>query len=564
MLRRASIIAATIGVLAVALMLGQPAPPSAKANVVCDVATGPEGIAIGAADAITGGIIGGGNPAQDACNAVTGAVGGAIPNPISGALEDVGNGIFEQITQWVSDGAAWLIGEVVKGIQQSTTPQLTAKGFISQYAKMAAIAAILGMAMLLLAVLEGVAQGNAGLLLRVVVVNLPLAFIATSVAYVVVQLLLVATDGLCDAISSTAGHNSQQFFHGAIKGLSNAGGAVGGAASGGNPADEVGGKVAVPLFVTFLAAIIGAFAAFFVWLELIMRDAAVYVVALFMPFSLAASIWPRWMGALRRSVELLLVVIASKFVIVAIISMAAALLAEPGEGVEPILAASALMLIACFAPFILMKFVPFAEGAMTAAYSRRSSAGGGIGAVQLASDVAILRGMVRSNMGDDSGVAFWDAGGGGGGGGEKGGGRPGPDLPRGGGSGGGAAGGGGVAGGGGAAGGASGGGGAGGGAAAGGAAAGAGGGAAGAVAAAPVAAQRGAQAAGKKLGQVGGADASSQGSAATGAGGEPSGGQGGRGGSSDRGDGGEASRQPNEKPPRPATDGPGPKPEGSR
>ena len=56
-----------------------------------------------------------------------------------------------------------------------------------------------------------------------------------------------------------------------------------------------------------------------------MRDAAVYVVALFMPLAFAASIWPRWSGALRRTGELLVVVIGSKFVIVSIIALAAGL-----------------------------------------------------------------------------------------------------------------------------------------------------------------------------------------------------------------------------------------------
>ena len=547
MLRRSWTTIVVIG-LGVLFTLGQPSPTSADANVVCDVGGGVGGVVTGGVEAVTGGIFGGGNPAQDACNAVTGAIGGVVKNPVSDALKGIGNGIFEQITQWVSDGAAWLIAQVVEGIQESTTPQLTAKGFLTQYAKMSAIAALLGMAMLLLAVLEGVAQGNAGMLIRVVLVNLPLAFIATSVAYVVVQLLLVATDGMCDAISSTAGRDSQHFFHSAIKGLSDAGGTVGGA-GGGGPASEAGGKVGVPLFVTFLAAIIGAFAALMVWLELIMRDAAVYVVAMFMPFSLAASIWPRWMGALRRSVELLLVVISSKFVIVAIISMAAALLADPGDGVEPILAASALMLISCFAPFVLMKFVPFAEGAMTAAYSRRSASGGAIGGIQLASDVAILRGMMRSNAGGDSGVSLWDAAERGGGGGGKGGGRPGPDTPRGGpagmpgGSGGGA------------------GGSAGTGAAGGAAAGGTAGGAASAAAAAPVAAQRGAQAAGKKLERAGGGEGQAgRSSAGTSSEANPRAGEGAGDGAGGKGGG----KQVSEKPPRPAGDSPGPKPEESQ
>ena len=128
-----------------------------------------------------------------------------------------------------------------------------------------------------------------------------------------------------------------------------------------------------------------------------------------MPMALAASIWPRWMGALRRTGELLVVVIGSKFVIVSIISLAAGLVAENDGRVEHILAASALMLLACFAPFVLFKLVPFAEGAMTAAYGRRSAAGGAVSGVQIASDVQILRNMARSNWGE-SGATLWNAG----------------------------------------------------------------------------------------------------------------------------------------------------------
>ncbi|HET7574320.1 MAG TPA: hypothetical protein VFJ99_04320, partial [Solirubrobacterales bacterium] len=420
--------------MATLIVVAQPSPPPAQANPLCDVGSAPAGVVTEGVGAITGGLVGGGNPVGDACNSVSGEVTGAVTAPITDALKGVGNGIFEQITTWVAEGASWLIGQVVKGIEETTTPQLTTKGFVSQYGRMAQIAALMGLAMLLLAVLEGLAQGNAGMLARVVLINLPLAFIATSVAYAVVQLLLVATDGLCHAIATASHDNSEHFFKAAITGLGKAGGTAGkevGGAGGTEPAGAVAGQAAgtvgAPLFVTFLAAIIGAFAAFLVWIELLMRDAAIYVVALFMPMALAASIWPRWTGALRRTGELLVVIIGSKFVIVSIISLAAGLVAENGSDVEHILAASALMLLACFAPFVLLKLVPFAEGAMTAAYGRRSAAGGAVSGVQLASDVQILRNMARSNWGE-SGATLWNAG-------EKGGGSAGPEPggPRGGG-----------------------------------------------------------------------------------------------------------------------------------
>ncbi|HET8862130.1 MAG TPA: hypothetical protein VFM94_02645 [Solirubrobacterales bacterium] len=533
-LRRAAGIVALAALLAGAGVLAQPSPSSARANVACDLGSGAAGAVTGGLEAVTGGAVGLGNPVGDACNAVTGAVGGVVANPVTDALKGVGNGIFEQITDWVSEGAGWLIGEVVKGINETTTPKLTTKSFIAEYGRMAQIAALMGMAMLLLAVLEGVAQGNAGMLARVVLVNVPLAFIATSVAYVVVQLLVVATDGLCHAIAATSHESSQDFFKGAITSLGNAGGDAGreiNSGGGGNAvggtAGEASGSVAVPLFVTFLVAIIGAFAAGLVWIELLMRDAAIYVVAMFMPFSLAAAIWPRWASALRKTGELLVAVIGSKFVIVSIIALAAGLMAEPEGRVEAILAASALMVLASFAPFVLMKFVPFAEGAMNAAYSRRSAAGGVVSGVQVASDVQILRNMARSNWGDDSGVTLWDAA-------DKGGGTPGPAAggPRGGGAGGGSGGGGANAGGGGAA-----------------------GGAAGAAAAVPTAAVGGTKAASQRL--QGTATAKEAGRATSGESSSerPAGGS----GSSAGGE----SPQTGEKPPRPAPDQPGVKPERS-
>jgi DNA processing protein len=479
-------------VVAAVGLLAQPAPQRAEANPICDVASG--GPVGDVADAVTGGI-GLGNPIGDACDAVS----GAVTAPLDAAVESIGGGVFNQLTSWVSEGAGWLIGRVVVAIDKTTTPQLATKGFLRQYTKMAAIAAVMAAAMLMLAVLEGLAQGNSTLLVRVALVNAPLALIATTIAYAVVQLLLVVTDGLCAAVSATSDEGGRRFFEAAIGGLGEAGGNAGkevGAASGpaGELAGQAGGAAGAPLFVAFLAAIVGAFAAFVVWLELLMRDAAVYVVALFLPLSLAASIWPRWTGALRRTAELLVAVVASKFVIVVTVNLAAALIAGGEGGIEHVLAASALMLLACFAPFVLLKLIPFAEGAMSAAYARRSASSSAMmSGAQVASNVAILRGMASARRGD-SGVTLWDdeSGGGGGAGRGKG---PGGGRNGGGGS---PTGGGGPRG----AGASSGGGGVAGGAGAGGAGAGSGAGAGGAAAAVPVAVGRGAKGTAVRLSQT--------------------------------------------------------------
>jgi len=507
-LRRHLARAGFLVLLAMLFAMGRPAPEQAQANVLCDAAGGAAGVIAGGVG-IVGGAIGGGNPVSDACDSVTDDVVGAATAPVTDALKGVRDGVFNQVAAWVTDGAAWLMGRVVKAIDTSTSPQLDAKGFVRQYRKMAEIAVILAAAMLLLAVLEGLAQGSAGMLARTVFVNLPLAFIGTSIAFVVVQLLLGATDGLSQAISNSTGSDGERFFEDAIKSLGAAGGAAGetiGNSTGANPVSgAVGGasgSIEVPLFVTFLAAVIGAFAAFFVWIELLMRDAAIYAVALFLPLALAASIWPRWSGALRRTAELMVVVIASKFVIVAIISLAASLASHNAGQVEQILAASALMLLACFAPVVLLRLVPFAEGAMAAAYARRSATGGAMGGMHLATQVQMMRNMARANWGGSSGATAPRPGGAGGGGSSS---PSGGGGPRG---GGGPTGGGGGSGAGGKA------------AAGGGAGAGAGAGAASGAAAAPaaaaavpVAAAKGSKAAAQRLGQGASAAPSRQSSA---------------------------------------------------
>lgn len=422
--------------LAALVAFAQPAPPQARANLVGDAAGAAGGAINGGVEAV-GGAIGGGNPIGDATNAVTGKAVGAITAPVANAIEGIGHGIFDQITTWVSEGASWLIEQVVSEIEKTTTPKLTTEGFLAEYGQMAEIAAVLAAAMALLAILEAVAQGSWGVLGRTVLVNLPVAFIGTSVAFVLVQMLLVATDGMCHGIAAATHEHSQHFFKSAVAGLAKAGadaGESGGAATGGPATGAVDGAVAVPLFVTFLTAIIGAFAAFFVWIELVARDAAVYVVSLFMPMALAASIWPRWSGALRRTGELIVVVISSKFVIVSVIALAAGLLAEKDKGVEHLLAASALMLLACFAPFMLLKLVPFAEGAMASAYGRRSASGASLSGMQLAYEANMITNMARSNWGGASPPDVWNVAGGGDGGGHGGGGDSSSSRPGGGGS----------------------------------------------------------------------------------------------------------------------------------
>ena len=79
----------------------------------------------------------------------------------------------------------------------------------------------------------------------------------------------------------------------------------------------VGGVVGLfggNLFVSFFVALLTATATLALWAELLVRDAAVYVVVLMLPLFFAAMVWPARRIWAVRAVELLVALILSKFV----------------------------------------------------------------------------------------------------------------------------------------------------------------------------------------------------------------------------------------------------------
>ncbi len=117
-----------------------------------------------------------------------------------------------------------------------------------------------------------------------------------------------------------------------------------------------------PAFVVLLGALLVAFGAFMLWVELLVREAAVYVAVLFLPLGLASLVWPAISHWCRRLVDTLVALILSKFVIVAILALAAGAIASGGgTGFAPVLAGGALLLLAAFTPFTLLRLVPAVE-----------------------------------------------------------------------------------------------------------------------------------------------------------------------------------------------------------
>ena len=120
------------------------------------------------------------------------------------------------------------------------------------------------------------------------------------------MLLLAASDQMCGFISSAAGDASAHFL--AKAGVR-------------DRRPDARSRVA---FLAFLVGLFMIGAAFALWIELLMREAAVYVIVLMLPLVFAAMVWPARRIWAVRAVELLVALILSKFAIVAVLSLGGA------------------------------------------------------------------------------------------------------------------------------------------------------------------------------------------------------------------------------------------------
>lgn len=287
----------------------------------------------------------GGEIVGDIGDAVTGGIGDAVATGANAAASAAMNGVVA----WASEGSAWLVTQIVKEIERSTRPELDQKWFTQRYHGMVALAAVLAAIFLLAAVGQAIVAQDVSRLLRAVFVQLPCAMLMTFVTVTLTQLGLRVTDEMTAWVLRGTGQDVHEAFRalGAILSLTN------------------DNSYAAP-FVVFLNAVLISVVALIVWLELVMREAAVYVALAFLPLTLIAMVWERTAHWSRRLAEWLVAIVLAKFTIAAAFALAASAitggLGDDG-GVSTVLAGSAVLLIAALTPWALLKLIPFAETA---------------------------------------------------------------------------------------------------------------------------------------------------------------------------------------------------------
>ena len=252
--------------------------------------------------------------------------------------------MFDGFADWLLQVAGRAVGQVVGELLatlESTTRVSFTSGWWTEAQSQDVVGMIGGLAAALLviclvaALVQGLLAGQPAMVLRAVAVEAPVSVFMMVVLAAGATLLLQFTDAASAEVFGGDGAVAQALTTIATP-------AMGSSALSG-----------------ILLALFGV-GAFLVWLELVVREALIYMVVAVAPLVLAARVWPAMQPAWRKLVDVGVALILSKFFIALALRLgAAAVNTGSTDGIElpGLLTGSSLMLIAAFMPFTLMRLL---------------------------------------------------------------------------------------------------------------------------------------------------------------------------------------------------------------
>lgn len=272
--------------------------------------------------------------------------------PVAGAgsalARETVTSVLNGLVSYLAHGAQAVVHQTT-GLLGAASPDLTSTWFARHVATMLALAATLLLPMLAAASIGAVLRQDMGRLARTWGVYLPVALLGGGLA------VPLTAEGLrvTDAMSSVVTHDLGTDLSGA---LTRVGSLVVASVTSGAGA-----------FVAALMAIVVVTGSLLIWMELLLRSAAIYIAVFFLPLALAGLVWPATAHWARHCVHLLAALLLSKFVIVGALTVGAGALSAAGPGAaDQALMGGAIMLLAAFAPFVLLRLAPVVESAAIA------------------------------------------------------------------------------------------------------------------------------------------------------------------------------------------------------
>jgi hypothetical protein len=272
-----------------------------------------------------------------------------VEHPISTVFGGVTKGLLTKFVRWVDSSAATALRFTATLLATTTRPAVTSTWFSATYWRVAALSALLTLPFLFAACIHALVRADLAMAARAAFGYLPLAMIAITIAAPLTGLLVSATDEMCAFVSDASGSADTTFL--------------------GHAATAITGfsLVSGDAFLAFFAGLLTVAATVSLWIELIIRAAAVEVIVLMLPLFFAAMVWPARRVWAIRAIETLIALILSKFAIIAVLTLGASAITQASAGPTALLTGATLVLLAVFSPWALLRVLPLHEVAAAAA-----------------------------------------------------------------------------------------------------------------------------------------------------------------------------------------------------
>lgn len=261
--------------------------------------------------------------------------------------------VFESVTSFV-----WLMKELVSAVGGSSSYLGSAPFLLHEYRFMTQLASELALPILLGGVIYALFERSVSMLLQLLLFKIPLVGIMSAASLYLMSLASkVVDDSTTNLIAGIGGLEN-------VVGL----------------AQETSFSTTTPLPITVFALLLACLVAFAIWIELVLRSAALYMVVSTLPLIWLSVLMPPLRHWLRRGFELIAALLLSKFFLVLALVLASGAITyafsgtpSAGSSASALIGGVALMAMAALSPYALLRLIPVGEAHLAHALEGVSS-----------------------------------------------------------------------------------------------------------------------------------------------------------------------------------------------
>ncbi|MFG3259050.1 hypothetical protein [Streptomyces sp. NPDC048172] len=263
------------------------------------------------------------------------------------------------ILQQLVDANIWFLGKLLGLLQQTSSADVTSPGFLKQYALIFGAASIFTVVLWIIAVAKRAVRGvPLGTALSEALGFLVLQLVVNALTPGAVALVLQVVDDISSVFEPRATKNFKPFLSSLIRLLS----------------ADVQGSVMVLIVINLVMMC----AALMMWVELLLRSAAIYVAVALGPLVNAGLVDRDLWGKTKRWVAVLLALALVKPVLFALLGLGGAVLSG-GKGmgtdrISKILVGALILFLAVFASAVIYKWIPIFGDEMASLGQARKTA----------------------------------------------------------------------------------------------------------------------------------------------------------------------------------------------